>query len=232
MSEVVKLDTPVLVLRTSDANLRSYWDSSFQWPETGYVAAPDWRPSAGCGNGLHGLLWGDGDAGYLALGSTDAKWQVVEIMEYVVTSRDLSGNPLKVKFPEGNVLMSTTREEATQYLYAKAPNGTRVAALTLTGGYRSTLTGGDGSTLTGGDGSTLTGGDGSTLTGGYRSTLTGGYGSTLTGGDGSTLVFKYYDFSAARYRRVLAELPYEGEVSDLEPGRAYRCTELGVIVPA
>ena len=141
MSEVVKLDTPVLVLRTSDANLRSYWDSSFQWPETGYVAAPDWRPSAGCGNGLHGLLWGDGDAGYLALGSTDAKWQVVEIMEYVVTSRDLSGNPLKVKFPEGNVLMSTTREEATQYLYAKAPNGTRVAALTLTGGYRSTLTG-------------------------------------------------------------------------------------------
>ncbi len=193
MSGVIKLDKPALVLRTSDAEGRSYYDSSFQWPESGKVVAPDWNPSKGCGNGLHGLLWGQGDAGYLTF-ATDARWQVVEINEYVDVA-DTDGHPPKVKYPEGVVLFSGSREEATALIHSRAPNGTAVAAVTLTGGYGSTLTGGDDSTLTGGDdstltggyGSTLTGGDDSTLTGGDDSTLTGGYGSTLTGGNRSTL---------------------------------------------
>ena len=210
---VIKLDSPALVLRTSNADLRSYWDESFQWPETGHVSAPDWRDSEGCGNGLHGLLWGEGDAGYLTF-SPDSKWQVVEINEYVVTSRDCNGNPLKVKYPEGNVLFSGDRAEATKMIFDRAPAGSRIAALTLTGGNRSTLTGGDDSTLTGGYGSTLTGGN--------RSTLTGGYGSTL--------LFKWYDYAAGRYRSILAEIGLEGEESVIVAGKPYKAVN-GVLVP-
>jgi hypothetical protein len=193
---VIKLDKPALVLRTSDSDGRSYHDWRFQWPEAGHVHAPDWTPHEGCGHGLHGLLWGQGDAGYLNF-SADSKWQVVEITEYVNTTPHKEGHPDKVKYPEGNVLFTGSRGEATAMVLAAAPNGTTVAALTLTGGDDSTLTGGDDGTtvaaltLTGGDDSTLTGGDDSTLTGGNRSTLTGGNRSTLTGGDDSTLTGGY-----------------------------------------
>jgi len=168
-----------LILRTCNADLTSH--NGFQWPESGLAEAPDWNPEPICGYGLHGLLWGEGDADHLNLDS-DAKWLVVEVETSTLV--DLNG---KVKFPRGNVVHCGTKESATVYLVENGARGRKVVHATLTGGYGSTLTGGNGSTLTGGNRSTLTGGDGSTLTGGDDSTLTGGNGSTLTGGDDSTL---------------------------------------------
>ncbi|HEY0623145.1 hypothetical protein [Sphingomonas sp.] len=244
---LVKLDKPALVLRTSDKDGRSYHTPTFQWPESGRVIAPDWDPSPRCGNGLHGLLWGEGGSGYLTF-HPDSRWQVVEIDEYVQASSD------KVKYPEGRVVFSGTQEEATRYIYERAPAGTCVVGVSLTGGYGSTLTGGNRSTLTGGYGSTLTGGDDSTLTGGNRSTLTGGnrstltggnrstltggddstltggYGSTLTGGYGSTLVFKHWSSAQQRYRRKLVEVGDTVDGALIEAGKAYRMTDGGVIV--
>ncbi|MCO7563543.1 hypothetical protein NJH48_01100, partial [Pseudomonas mosselii] len=168
----------VLVLRTCYADLTSH--GGFQWPnEVGaVVSAPDWRNDNECGHGLHGWLFGQGDAGVSdSIGRQDAKWLVVE-----VALKDVVALGGKVKFPSCTIRHIGDKQSATEYLLEHEPRAASVAVIgvTLTGGDDSTLTGGYGSTLTGGDDSTLTGGYGSTLTGGNRSTLTGGYGSTLT----------------------------------------------------
>ena len=164
------------VLRTCAADMTSY--GGFVWPREGVVEAPDWQPTADCGRGLHGFLWGEGD-GSLADWSRDAVWIVSRINEWI----DLDG---KVKFPRAEVVFSGSREDATAKIRELGANGAVIGS-TLTGGHGSILTGGRGSTLTGGDRSTLTGGDCGTLTGGHGSTLTGGDYSALTGGRGSIL---------------------------------------------
>jgi hypothetical protein len=222
-----------LFLRTTDKDGKAY--GGFQWPrEVGaVVTAPDWQATATCGQGLHGLLDGLGDASHLSF-DADAIWWIVEADDAI----DLDG---KHKFASCRVVAFGPRHEVTPQLYALRPGPIHGLALTggygstlaggdestlaggdrstLTGGDRSTLTGGDRSTLAGGDESTLTGGDRSTLTGGYGSTLTGGYGSTLTGGYGSTLIFlRWIDGR----RRVLTA--YVGE-DGIKPGVAYRASD-------
>jgi hypothetical protein len=174
----------MLVLRTCEPDMSSY--SGFIWPESGLVECSDWIDNYRCGNGLHGLPWGEG-AGYLLNWESDAKWLVVEVDDHLV-KYGKDDMLQKCKFPRGNVVFCGNRKDATDYLLAHGAADKAVVGCwktgedysTLTGGYRSTLTGGYGSTLTGGDRSTLTGGDRSTLTGGNWSTLTGGYRSTLT----------------------------------------------------
>ena len=220
------------MLRTCNANMGAW--GGFLWPASGPVTCPDWSPEAECGHGLHGLLMGAGDAGYLS-DNPDAKWLVVEV--YASEVVDIDG---KVKVPrttEAGVVFCGDRTGAVAYILARGADPAKCVFATLTGGYGSTLTGGDGSTLTGGDGSTLTGGDrstltggygstltggdGSTLTGGYGSTLTGGYGSTLTGGYGSTLICKWWDGQADRYRTAMADCGDGG----IEVGVAYRVVD-------
>jgi len=192
----------VLILRKCTEDFKSH-NGKFQYPEKGYVEAPDWQKSPVCGRGLHGLLWGHGSFNLDEYGTL---FQVIEAESENVIEFDG-----KCKFKGGEVLLTGSQQDAITLLKSH-PNYPKDNILnydiqidvkfavagyrsTLTGGYRSTLTVGDEttltggyrSTLTGGYRSTLTGGDGSTLTGGYRSTLTGGDGSTLTGGDGSTL---------------------------------------------
>jgi hypothetical protein len=141
--------SPVLVLRTCAADLTSH--GGFQWPADGPVSAPDWKPNAECGNGLHGLLWGEG-AGSLLSWDPTAKWLVVEVQADLVI--DLGG---KVKFPHGVVLHCGTRESATAFLGARAP-GRAIAGGTATAGYRGTATAGDSGTATAGDRGTATAG--------------------------------------------------------------------------
>ena len=180
----------VYVLRTCDKNLRAYGD--FQWPESGPVEAPDWQPRATCGNGLHGLLWGAGDASHLAT-DADAKWLVVAVVATEIV--DLDG---KVKFPRGEVVFCGERHYAVADIINR---GAKPEACNY-------------STLTGGNYSTLTGGEGSTLTGGNYSTLTGGEVSTLTGGYGSTLIFKWWDDTKNKYRATVAEVGENGIEKD------------------
>ena len=219
----------VLVLRTCNENHASY--NGFRWPEVGPVACDDWLPSAKCGNGLHGLLWGEGDATLLDW-SPKAIWKVVAVEDAEMVS--LGG---KVKFPRGVVLFSGSRFDATSFLAANGGAGRAIAGVYLTGGHGSVLTGGHGSVLTGGRGSTLTGGCDSVLTGGRGSTLTGGHGSVLTGADysvltggcgsvltgehGSVLTAQFWDSRASRRRLVTA---YIGE-NGILPGVAYRLND-------
>jgi hypothetical protein len=205
----------VYILRTCNVYMQSH--GGFQWPTEGVVEAPDWNPAPKCGNGLHGFLWGEGDAA-LADWSDSAKWIVAKVAATDIV--DLGG---KVKFPRAEVVFVGNRFDATQFIREHGARGA-IIGITLTGGECSTLSGGARSTLTGGARSTLTGGEGSTLTGGEGSTLTGGYGSTLTGGEGSTISIRYYD--GARYRIAVA---YVGE-SGIEPNVPYKVNNKGQFV--
>ena len=168
------------VLRTCDADLRSW--NGFQWPEKGKVSCSDWDPKPECGNGLHGLLNGDGN-GSLLDWQPDAKWLVVS-----VNPKDIVDLDDKVKFKEGIVVHCGDRKSATDFIISKGADPSKVVGAFFTGGDNSTVTGGHDSTVTGGNDSTVTGGHYSTVTGGKYSTVTGGYHSTVIGGDGSTVI--------------------------------------------
>jgi hypothetical protein len=168
----------VLILRTCAADMTSY--NGFVWPESGPVEAPDWNDGAHCGNGLHGFLWGEGDAG-LANWSDDAKWLVVEVEKS--TTVDLDG---KVKFPRGDVVYCGTRFDATAYLYDHGGRGYAIIGGTATAGDRGTATAGDRGTATAGYAGTATAGDDGTATAGNRGTATAGDDGTATAGHAGT----------------------------------------------
>ena len=141
------------ILRTCTADMTSR--DGFKWPKRGVVEAPDWEPTAECGQGLHGFLMGEGD-GSLADFDPLAKWLVAEVDEYI----DLGG---KVKFPRARVIYAGDRKTATERIVALGATGAVIGRMVVSDQKISAL-GGDGSTLTGGHYSTLTGGDRSTLT--------------------------------------------------------------------
>src|ERR1700690_2610663 len=163
----------VLVLRTCAADMTS--KNGFKWPQKGAVKCHDWLPTAECGNGLHGFLWGEGNGG-LADWAADAKWLVVSVLEKEIVVIDR-----KVKFPRGNVVFCGGRKEATDYIAARLPPGRTPAIVGhfAVSGDRGTSTSGDGGTSTSGDGGTSSSGDRGTSTSGYRGTSTSGdYGTS------------------------------------------------------
>ena len=200
---------PVYVLRTCGADMSSY--GGFIWPNSGPVAAPDWRADDRCGGGLHGFLWGEGN-GELASWESDALWLVVRITSpgYV----DLDG---KVKFEAGEVVFCGDRAAAVADIAARGAIGAIVGGL-ITRGDNDVAQAGYRGTATAGEGGTATAGYRGTATAGYRGTATAGYRGTATAGEGGTLVIRWYDSTARRYR--IAE-GYVGE-SGILPGVPYR----------
>jgi hypothetical protein len=134
----------VLVMRTCDAKMRAH--GGFVWPMSGPVECPDWKPVAECGNGLHGLLWGEGDASLLNW-SDDANWLVVE-----VAAADVVTINRKVKFPRGVVVYCGDSYGAGKFIGERAPKEIRSIV-------RGTSTSGDGGTSTSGDGGTSISGE-------------------------------------------------------------------------
>lgn len=104
-----------LVLKAIDHNYQSY--GGFQYPTTvgSVVIAPDWVPKPGCGNGLHGWLWGQGAAAAVwddvIFKHPDTKWLVLEVETDTII--DLGG---KVKFPSAKILFIGDKTAATNYL--------------------------------------------------------------------------------------------------------------------
>jgi hypothetical protein len=220
------MSNQVLVLRTNKADNTSY--NEFKWPLKGKVKCADFEPTAECGHGLHGLLWGQGDGGMLNW-NADATWCVVEVEE-----KDIINLDGKVKFPRGRVVMTGSRRDATCYVYNNAPCGTVVQGLIMEGGNNCHVVGGDHAILKGGDYAALTGGYNATLKGGGCATLMGSHYATLKGGDfavltggaGSTLSWKIWDSKSERYRIFKH---YVGE-GCCKPDVAYKCTFDGQLV--
>ena len=140
----------VLVLKSLPASMKAY--GGFQWPESGAVFAPDWKPTEECGNGLHGWLWGAGDAGLRCM-DDDAKWLVLSVPSDFV---DLGQ---KVKFPSCEIKYLGDRETAVAIIQHYAPGGTPAMFGTATAGDEGTATAGDEGTATAGYRGTATAGD-------------------------------------------------------------------------
>jgi hypothetical protein len=179
----------VYALRTCDSDLRGH--GGFQWPDTGRCEAPDWKSDANCGNGLHGLLNGEGRGSYLDW-SPKAKWLVCDITEAHEAGLvvDLSG---KIKFPYCEVVHCGDQRSATQFLSDAGITGAIVGAFltagdwgTATAGYSGTATAGYSGTATAGYSGTATAGDWGTATAGYSGTATAGDWGTATAGDWGT----------------------------------------------
>ena len=166
----------ILGLRTNAQNLRSH--GGFQWPESGKVNAPDWSPAAECGNGLHFLKWGDGDANLLhSPYDQKTKWLVISTPEKGAV--DLNG---KSKCEECEVVYCGEKQGAIDLLVAHAPAGTKIAYSTATAGARGTATAGD------------------------EGTATAGYGGTATAGYEGVITIAYYDNEKVKYRRLIGHV--------------------------
>ena len=227
----------VLVLKSLPASMKAY--GGFQWPESGAVFAPDWKPTEECGNGLHGWLWGAGDAGLRCM-DDDAKWLVLSVPSDFV---DLGQ---KVKFPSCEIKYLGDRETAVAIIQHYAPGGTPAMFGTATAGNRGTATAGDRGTATAGDEGTATAGDEGTATAGYRGTATAGNRGTATAGDEGTatagdegtatagdrgtatagdegvIIIHWWDIAAEKKRRKIALV----DGLTILPGVKYRLNDL------
>jgi len=163
------------ILRTCDANMRAY--GGFQWPTSGRVTAPDWQATTDCGNGLHGLLNGEGDASYLSR-DEDAKWLICEVDHWV----DLGG---KVKSEYCDIVAIGARDEIVAQMVTLC-SGRAVPYASVQAGDGGTATAGDSGTATAGDYGTATAGNSGTATAGYRGTATAGNSGTATAGNYGT----------------------------------------------
>ncbi len=197
----------VLVLRTCNGDLTS--KNNFTYPQQGPVQCPDWQPTAECGNGLHGLLWGQGD-GVLLNWSQDAKWLVLR-----VEAGDIVDLKDKVKFPKGEVVHCGDQLSATAYLLANSPAdkaravvgahvsvGHREFALV---GYKGHATAGDGGQATAGDGGHATTGiNGQAIAGNYGQATAGNYGHATAGINGQATAGNYGQAIAGNYGQAIA----------------------------
>ena len=188
------------MLRTCAQDMSAY--GSFIWPKKGLVTCPDWEPSPKCGHGLHGLLWGEGDASMLDW-EEGAQWLVVGIDEWV----EIDG---KVKTPRGNVVYCGDRQGAAALLVSLGADPAKCV-----GG---TSTSGNWGTSTSGNEGTSTSGNWGTSTSGNWGTSTSGDWGTSTSGDGGTIVIQYYDAAANRYRLKVGYIGEDG----LKANTAYR----------
>ncbi len=201
-------DGHVLVLRTNDKNNRSR--KGFQYPQSGWVEAPDWELTPECGNGLHGALKGCGD-GTLFDWSDEALWVVLEVEEAGIIPLDGL-----IKFKGGTVVYVGDRLTATELIASvyghigiigaivrlgigeKAIGGDYAVIIggkltymkagnfsLIVGGDETIVAGLDWSKVMGGNGSVVMGGNGSIVIGGNESLLYGGLYSGVVGGDNS-----------------------------------------------
>ena len=189
--------TTSLVLRTCNPDMSSH--RGFVWPVSGHVQCPDWSPEPCCGNGLHGLLWGEGD-NHLDFNDT-AKWIVVEVLNTDIV--DLGG---KVKFPRGTVVHVGNRLSAVAFIAAHPLGRSRaiVGGIDIAGNNGKALAGIRG-TATAGECGTATAGDRGTATAGDRGTaLAGDRGTALAGNDGTATAGEYGTATAGECGTALA----------------------------
>ena len=194
----------VLILRSCNAQLQSY--GGFQWPESGPVSAPDWKPNVACGNGLHGFLWGEGDSSLADFGET-SKWLVVSVVQSSIV--DIGG---KVKYPSGIVVFCGDRIAAGKYVVDNGGFGRRVIS----------------GTATAGDAGTATAGARGTATAGYAGTATAGDDGTATAGDAGTVAIHHWN--GKRWKLKIATIKDEDGDGDLEPNAKYRLNNNGEFV--
>jgi len=188
------------LLRTCDEDLKSRGD--FQWPSSGLVSVPDWDPKPECGNGLHGLLSGEGDGSLLSKKNT-AKWMVIAVVKSEVVQIDS-----KVKVPKAYVVFVGSKKDATDMIVKLCP-GSACAFATVTSGeyghsisgysghstsrdyghstsgyYGRSTSGYSGHSISGDLGHSTSGYSGRSTSGYYGHSISGDYGHSTSGNSG------------------------------------------------
>ena len=169
----------VLILRTCKADMTSH--GGFRWPEAGRCEAPDWKPAAERGNGLHGWLWGSGDWD-LKCKDADARWLVVEVEAASIV--DLGG---KVKFPAGDVL-SVSADWQTAMGFIRGYAAYQALAV----------------------GNTATGDSGHAAATGKYGWAAAGYRGTAEAGDNGVVSILWWDDTAERPRLAVGYVGEDG----------------------
>jgi hypothetical protein len=205
----------ILVLRTCKPDMTSYCDNAngFKWPEYGPVKCTDWDPDPkiDCGNGLHGLAWGDGNWSYLSK-EPDAKWLVVEVEATCLVE---SSSKNKVRFLEGFVTYCGSEAEAVCRVMCGPENTARIAELagkknTASGNYGSASASGYyGSASASGDSgrASASGDSGSASASGYSGSASASGNSGRASASGN-----YGSASASGYSSIAATLCHGGTV--------------------
>nr|HEX4314021.1 hypothetical protein [Kofleriaceae bacterium] len=180
-----------LVLRVCHAGRVSHAREAngFTYPDVGgEVAAPDWRPTAVCGYGLHGWLWG---AGSVESAGADWAFQTGANAEWLVLEVDASNviqlnNGSKCKFPSAVVRYVGKLADCAALIMPHAPVGTGIIGAVASAGPRGTASAGPRGTASAGDGGTASAGDGGTASAGPRGTASAGDGGTASAGPRGT----------------------------------------------
>lgn len=194
----------VLCLRTCNPDMTS--QAGFLWPrEGGTVEADDWHPRRQCGNGLHGLLWGEGE-GYLLHSRPYAMWLVFEAEAEAVVSL---GNQVKV--PRATVVKVGSQQEVTAWLAERAPGRAVVGAHIEARGNATIRVGDRGTAVVGDRGTAVAGDQGIAISGAEGTSTAGSHGTAITGRNGNSV-------AAARATAIAGEggtatAGYRGAVS-------------------
>ena len=187
-----------LCLRTVAADGTAH--NGFKWPAMGLCEAPDWKPTAKCGHGLHGYLKGCGDADSI---QWYGLFQVVKVIESEIVVLDG-----KVKFPRCEVIFTGSQKDATDILVKEyGACGNIIGATVVVGdgqhaiaGYKGTATAGNNGTATAEDHGTATAGahgtatagnNGTAMAGDYGTAMAGDYGTATAGHDGTAMAGNY-----------------------------------------
>ena len=204
----------VLITKSVNADFSSHHDSSFIYPKSGIVTAPDYLMSAECGNGLHGFLHGKGD-GSLAK-YVESVWLVIKV-EKNNEIIELNG---KVKFKTGEVVLHGDLQTVVKYLLDYGVENNMLIGGTATAGDSGTATAGYSGTATAGDSGTATAGDSGTATAGYSGTATAGYSGVI--------IIKYYVHDKGIYIPVVGVIGENG----LKPNVKYKLNDANQFVEA
>ena len=169
----------VYLLRTCDKDLKSY--KGFQWPSSGLVSAPDWDPKPECGNGLHGLLSGEGE-GSLLNNEDAAKWMVIAAVKSEVVQIDR-----KVKVPRAYVVFVGSKKDATDMIVKLCPGSACAFATVTSGEYGHSISGYSGHSTSGESGQSTSGYSGHSISGDYGHSTSGNFGQSTSGYSGHSI---------------------------------------------
>ena len=203
------------MLRTCRPDMTAH--GGFTWPKEGPVSCKDWEPIAQCGNGLHGLLWGAGNA-ELMNWSEEAVWLVVGIDKWV----DIDGE--KVKAPGGEVVFCGDRDSAIQLLVTLGADQTKMVKgqASASGDYGQASASGD-------YGQASASGDyGQASASGFKGQALAGIGGRAAADELGILIICWWDEKATRTRVATGYVGKNG----IEVGRFYRVDQnTGQLVP-
>ena len=230
-------DGPSLVLKTTKAGGEPHCNgvgdikTDFRWPRSGVVECPDWSPEPKCGNGFHGLEFGEGSWELLKADETPSdEWRAVLVQPQDLVRLTDNGDT-KVKFRRGEIVYCGDLAGAMTYVMCGKNAMERAAILAsgnfVSGNYSRATSSGDYSRATSSGNYSLatSSGDSSLATSSGNSSraeqkgtsgIAAAIGSNVRGkaGENGLLILTWWDAPAKRFRACVGEVGIDGIEAD------------------